>query len=54
MDVTILQTLQNQALQRAIGELNAALEAMRIEDDGEFPPLATVIQNCITTLKDNM
>ncbi|WP_161985784.1 hypothetical protein [Ewingella americana] len=53
-DVTIIQTLQYQALQRAIGEMNAALEAIRIEEDGEYSPLAEVIQDCITKLNDNM
>ncbi|HDL7189493.1 TPA: hypothetical protein PXN07_004066 [Yersinia enterocolitica] len=53
-EVTILQTLQYQALQRAIGEMNAALETMREDDAGEYPLLAKVIEDCITKLKDNM
>lgn len=53
-EATIMQTLQYQALQRAIGELNAALETMRAGENGDFPPLAGVIQDCITQLKDNM
>lgn len=53
-EVTIMKTLRYQALQRAIGELNAALETMHVGEDGNFPPLGDVIQDCITTLKDNM
>lgn len=53
-DATILQTLQNQAIQRAIGELMAARETMRIEENGESHPLDKVIQECIQMLRDNM
>lgn len=51
---TIMQTLRYQALQRAIGELMAARETMRLEENGEYDPLDKVIQDCITMLKDNM
>ena len=53
-EATIMQTLRYQALQRAIGELMAARETMRLEENGDYDPLDKVIQDCITMLKDNM
>lgn len=53
-EVTILQVLQDQALERAIGELNAALQTMRVDSNGEFPALAKVIQECIERLRSEM
>ncbi|MDH2394346.1 hypothetical protein QDQ39_00815 [Providencia rettgeri] len=53
-DQTILQVLRQQALQRAIGEMNAALETMLKDNNGEYPALAEILQDCIKTLKDNM
>lgn len=53
-EATIMQTLRYRALQRAIGELMAARETMRLEENGEYDPLDKVIQDCITMLKDNM
>ncbi|EPJ0400775.1 MULTISPECIES: hypothetical protein [Providencia] len=53
-NATMLQVLRQQALQRAIGEMNAALETMLKDESGEYPALASVVQECIEKLKDNM
>lgn len=53
-EITILKVLSDQAVERAIGELHAALQAMRADDNGEFPPYAKVIQECIQKLRDEM
>lgn len=54
----ILQTLKHQALRRAIGELNAALEASYDEyQDGPDPirnELDKVIFECIDKLESNI
>lgn len=53
-NATMLQVLRQQALQRAIGEMNAALETMLKDESGEYPALAGIVQECIEKLKDNM
>lgn len=54
----IMQTMRHQALRRAIGELNAALEASYPDYDekgAEIPDeLTSVIQECIKRLEDTI
>lgn len=49
-----LQTLCYQALERAIGELNAAQQAMYTDRDGNYPELSKVIDECIEKLRNEM
>jgi len=57
-DSRIMQTLRHQALRRAVGELNAALEATYIQYDdngNEIPDDLTIaIQECIQKIEDNI
>ncbi len=50
----ILQSLRYQAIERAIGELNAAGQAIYADRDGNYDELAQVITECIEKLRDNM
>ncbi len=50
-DANTLQTLRNQALRRAVGELQAALEAIRIDDSGEWPECVKEIMECIEKIE---
>ncbi|EGG4120924.1 hypothetical protein SI35_23800 [Salmonella enterica] len=50
-DVNTLQTLRNQSLRRAVGELQAALEAIRVDDSGEWPECVKEIMECIEKIE---
>lgn len=54
----IMQTLRHQALRRAVGELNAALEATYIQYDDKGKEinddLTAAIQECIQKIEDNI